>query len=167
MDPTFLLQLRQVREQCASVDVPEHYVGFLNETIESLEQMKKDFLERKPAIDVLKARLLEINKELEAMGVRNYSSLPDGYIASDDYYDRVAKYENEIAEMERMIQTPSLLSAKRWSIERASEALDQAKCTFMYFLEHQKHLDAVTYRIKSRQLLDEKLALLRLLRKKP
>ena len=87
MDSTFLLQLQQVREQCASVHAPEHYVGFLNETIESLEQMKKDFLERKPNIDVsaLEARLLEINKELEEMGVRNYSSLPDGYIASDDY----------------------------------------------------------------------------------
>ena len=160
----FMLKLEQLKAACGSA-APD-YVAYLNETIESLQRMRDNFKhDEQDSSGVLTSRLLEINKELEAMAATGYEGIPEGYVASDAYFRKVNEIEGEISEFEARIQNPLLRPRKHWNLAFSNQMLDSKKMQLMMWLENYQPFDVEPYLAKKRQLLDEKLALLKDLRK--
>ena len=165
MDMDFMRKLEQLKAACASAD-PD-YIAYLNETIESLQRMRDNFKhDEQDSSGVLTSRLLEINKELEAMGGEQswhamYKSIPQGCIPAPQYWSQVAAFQSEIAGLETAMQhVPA-----GYNLEGMQDKCDGLKTRLMLYLEHSKPFETVPYLAKKRQLLDEKLALLKDLRK--
>ena len=181
-----LSDLRERFEQGRSTvkDAVSQHVSAIDEAIGALHDIKRTFQACGAASEEdVKARLVEIERELETMGcdALTYQSLPRGLMAREQFDAKVLDFEEHIRvctarEVEIEVQRGVIrVRTDRTQVERMERELSRHaagneerkghyKLGLIHFLETVRPVDAAPLLEKKGQLLDEKLALLKRLR---
>ena len=190
-----LSQLQQAMAAPVSKECVKAHVATINEAILALQGIRDGFEGCTAALEVEEARsgmetaehrLAAVNSELAAMGGEQqwhnmYTSIPMGAVDSKEYYAKLDEMErnmSEVLEKEKKMeeQRTRLLTAfpavHPHNIQSIDHSLggiqsekDRINVAMMNYMESRKPFNSEPYIRKKRALLDEKLDLLKRLRR--
>ena len=195
MDSEFIDDLSKLQEAMAgpvSKELVVAHVAAIDEAIVTLHGIKDGFKECSGALAGEQAeleamdRIAAINTELKAMGGEQlwhnmYSSIPKDAIDSKEYFAHVDAMERNMEEIvrkkstiekqrgEMLISMPSVHEQKIECLDKKlgsiQEEEDKINASMLLYLEHNRPFYVAPYLKKKRGLLNEKLELLKRVRR--
>jgi hypothetical protein len=188
-------QLRQAMAAPVSKECVKAHVVMINEAIVALQGIRDGFEgcradleveEARSGMETAEHRLAAVNSELAAMGGKQewhnvYTSIPENAVDSKEYYAKLDEMErnmSEVLEKEKKVEEhrtrlltafpvvhPHNIQSIDHSLINIQSQKDQINVTMMNYMAYYKPFDSEPYLQKKRALLDEKLDLLKRLRR--